>query len=502
MPIKSTRYVEITSAVAGAATIPQRELVGLRFTEDPRVPVGAQVSVVSGGADDYFGASSVEADFAREYFAYVSPAPASKPKSLKFAAYAPAGRAPRIYGSKQVATLAALKAVTSGVLTVQLGNTVAALTSINLSAALTFADVASALQVKLRAVGGTQYANSNVTYNAIEGSFLIVGDTIANAAANVTLTAGTDLAPLLGLSQVGRILSPGTVVQTAIEAFKTAEQVSDSFGTASFSSTVVLEQAVALSEYVAGENVKYQIYWSVNANTAATWSSALIGTASTGLILNGTAGEYKEALPMAIAASVNYSRRNTVVNFMFRSPQITITPDVTSDTGANLYDPLRVNYYGQTAMFGQQISFFQRGYLCGPATAPQDMGVHLNEQWLKSLLAANFLNLLLVRGIVPAAQQGRAEGLIIVNEAVNLAKFNGTIIPGKALTALQKLDISSITGDERAFQQVINQGFWADATIERVTGPSNLLEYVLQYTLIYSANEGVRKVEGSHNLIV
>ena len=318
----------------------------------------------------------------------------------------------------------------------------------------------------------------------------------------MVLVGGSDLAPLLGLSQVGRILSPGTVAQTALEAFKVAEQVSDSFGTASFGSTVGLAEAIELSEYIAGENVKYQIYWSVNASTAAAWSAAFIGTASTGLILNETAGEYKEALPMAIAASVNYNRRNTVVNFMFRSPQITLTADVKTDLAANLYDPLRVNYYGQTAMYGQNISFFQRGYLCGPATAPLDMGVHLNEQWLKSLLAANFLNLLLVRGIVPAAQQGRAEGLVIVNEAVNLAKFNGTIIPGKTLTALQKLEIASITGDERAFQQVINQGFWADATIERVTGPSGLLEYALQYTLIYSANEGVRKVEGSHNLIV
>lgn len=502
MPIKSTRYVEITSAAAGAAIIPQRELIGLRFTEDPRAPVGAQVSVVSGGADDYFGASSVEADFAREYFAYISPAPASKPKSLKFAAYAPAGRAPRIYGSDQVAPLATLQAVTAGALTVQLGDAPAVLTGINLSAAVTYADVASAVQVALRAAAGAQYTTATATYDAIEGAFLIVGSAIANAAANVVLVGGSDLAPLLGLSQVGRILSPGTVAQTALESFKVAEQVSDSFGTASFGSTVGLAEAIELSEYIAGENVKYQIYWSVNASTAAAWSAAFIGTASTGLILNETAGEYKEALPMAIAASVNYNRRNTVVNFMFRSPQITLTADVKTDLAANLYDPLRVNYYGQTAMFGQNISFFQRGYLCGPATAPLDMGVHLNEQWLKSLLAANFLNLLLVRGIVPAAQQGRAEGLVIVNEAVNLAKFNGTIIPGKTLTALQKLDIASITGDERAFQQVINQGFWADATIERVTGPSGLLEYVLQYTLIYSANEGVRKVEGSHNLIV
>lgn len=503
MPIKSTRYVEITSGVAGAALIAQRELVGLRFTTDPRVPVGAQIEVVSGGADDYFGASSVEADFARQYFGYVSPAPASKPPKLKFAAYAPAGRAPRIYGSDQVSALSAFQAITAGTLTIQLGTAPAVMTGINLSAVLSYANVATAIQSAIQAVGGAQYAGATVTYDAIEGIFTIAGDTVANAVVSVTSAGGpNDLAPLLGLTQVGRILSPGVVAQTALVAFQAAEQVSDSFGTTSFGATVDLDEAVDLSEYIAGENVKYQIYWSVDASTAAAWSAAFIGTASTGLILNGTAGEYKEALPMAIAASVNYNRRNAVVNFMFRSPTITLTPDVTTDQAANLYDPLRVNYYGQTAMFGQNISFFQRGYLCGAATVPQDMGVHLNEQWLKSLLAANFLNLLLVRGIVPAAQQGRAEGLIIVNEAANLAKFNGTIIPGKTLTALQKIEIESISGDPLAFHQVVNNGYWADATIIRVTGPSEILEYVLQYTLIYSANEGVRKVEGSHNLIV
>jgi len=498
MPIKSTRYVEITSAVAGAALIAQRELVGLRFTEDTRVPVGAQIEVVSGGADDYFGSSSVEAEFARQYFGYVSPAPASKPSKLLFAAYAPSGRAPRIYGSDQVGTLAALQAITAGALTVQLGATSAVLTGLNFSTAITYADVASAIQTALRLAAGAQYTTALVTYETSFGGFLIVGSVVENAA--VSVTAGS-LADLLGLTQVGRILSPGTVAQTALDAFQAAEQVSDSFGTSS-GIDCDLDEAVALSEYIAGENVKYQHYWSVDSTTAATWSAAMIGTASTGLILNGTAGEYKEALPQAVAASVNYSRRNSVVNFMFRSPQITLTADVTSNTGANLYDPLRVNYYGQTAMFGQNISFFQRGYLCGPATAPLDMGVHLNEQWLKSLLAANFLNLLLVRGIVPAANQGRAEALIIVNEAADSAKFNGTIIPGKPLTALQKIEIDSISGDPLAFHQVFNNGYWADATIVRVTGPSDLTEYVLQYTLIYSANEGVRKVEGSHNLIV
>jgi hypothetical protein len=502
MPIKSTRYVEITSAVAGASRVPQRELIGLRFTTDQRVPVGAQIEVVSGGADDYFGSSSPEADFAREYFGYVSPAPATRPRALLFAAYAPTGRKPKIYGSTTVSALTALQAITAGTLSIQLGAAPANLTGVNLSAALSYAAVATAIQTALQAVGGAQYAAATVTYNAVDGIFEIEGDTVANAAVVVTSAGGpNDLAPLLGLTQVGRILSPGVLAQTPLDAFKAAEQVSDSFGTSS-GITALLADATPLAEYIAGENVKYQHYWSVDASTAATWSAALIGTASNGLILNLTAGEYKEALPQAIAASVNYNRRNAVVNFMFRSPQITYTADVTSDLGANLYDPLRVNYYGQTAMYGQNISFFQRGYLCGPATAPLDMGVHLNEQWLKSLLASNFLNLLLVKGIVPASQQGRAEGLILINEAAEQAKVNGTIIAGKTLTATQKIDIESISGDPLAFHQVVNNGYWADAQIIRVTGPSDLAEFVLQYTLIYSANEGVRKVEGSHNLII
>jgi hypothetical protein len=499
MPIKSTRYVEITSAVAGAALVPQRELIGLRFTEDPRVPVGAQIEVVSGGADDYFGSTSAEAAFARQYFGYVSPAPASRPRALLFAAYAPAGRAPRIYGSDSVASLADLQAVTAGTLTIQLGDAPVTVSALDFSTALTYADVASIIQAAIRSAGGAQYDTVLVTYNAIEGIFEITGDTVANA--EVIVNDGT-LATQLGLTQVGRILSPGTVAQTPLEAFQRAEQVSDSFGTSSFGSVIALDDAIPLAEYIAGENVKYQHYWSVTDATAAAWSAAMIGTASNGLILNGTAGQYKESIPQAVAASVNYNRQNAAVNFMFRSPQVTMTADVTTNQAANLYDPLRVNYYGQTAMYGQNISFFQRGYLMGPATAPLDMGVHLNEQWLKSLLASNFLNLLLVRGIVPAANKGRLEGLIIVNEAADEAIFNGTIIPGKELNATQRIEIESISGDPLAYHQVFNSGYWADASIERVTGPSGLMEYVLQYTLIYSANEGVRKVEGSHNLIV
>lgn len=499
MPIPSTRYVIITSGVAGASAVSQRELVGLRFTSDARVPVDAQLEFSNARlVSEFFGSEAVETAFANQYFGYVSPPPATIPQKLKFAAYAPAGRAPTLFGDVLNQTLTQLQAITSGTLNITMGANTAALTGLNFSAATTLADVASTIQTAIRLVTG--FSSAVVAYDALRRIFTVSNMTVGEA--TISAASGT-VATALNLNGPFAIRSPGVAAQSPLEAFQRAEDVSDSFGTASFGPVVTVEDAIPLAQYVAGLNVKYQVYWSVDRTTYADFSAAMIGTASNGLILNTVVGEYKEALPMAIAAAVDYDRTNSVVNFMFRSPAITLTPDVTKEQDANLFDAARVNYYGQTAMYGQKINFFQRGYLTGNAAiSPVDMGVHLNEQWMKSILAANFMNLLIVKGIIPANNDGRGYGIAIVNEAAEQAKDNGTIIAGKELTATQKAEITSISGDDKAHFDVFNKGYWADAQIIRETGPSGITEYVLQYTLIYSANAGVRKVEGSHNLIV
>ena len=81
MAIKITRYVDIISSVSGASSVAQRKLDHRRFTSDPRVPVGSILELGSGDADDFFGSTSDEAVFARQYFGYVSPAPASAPRA-------------------------------------------------------------------------------------------------------------------------------------------------------------------------------------------------------------------------------------------------------------------------------------------------------------------------------------------------------------------------------------------------------------------------------------
>ena len=83
---------------------------------------------------------------------------------------------------------------------------------------------------------------------------------------------------------------------------------------------------------------------------------------------------------------------------------------------------------------------------------------------------------------------------------IAVALLNGTISPGKALTTAQQIAVTDISGDINAYRDVQSQGYWLGVTIvPRVV--SGATKYVAVYTLAYSKNDVIRKIEGSHNLI-
>lgn len=495
MSISMSRYVRIISSVTGASAVAQQQLIGRRFTDHPRVPVGKIVSVLPGGAEDYFGADSEEARFAREYFSYISPAPASQARELQFAAWPVTSRPARVYGFKAGTTLTEFKGVTSGVLDGSLDGVLFTTGPVDLSEATSLTNVAELVTLALP----NEASDITITYKPLEGVFEA---TTLIADASVTLTFGPQsLGALLGLSGPRAIESPGSAAQSPLEAFRAAEDVTDSFGSSSFSPPVDLNQALDLAAYVSGANVKYQHYWSVSPDQAEAWSAAMVDLASNGLILNDTPNESKEALPMAVMAATEYQRTNSAINYMFRQSGAGYTPDVTTDAMANFYDNLRVNYYGQTATAGQKISFFQQGNLCGGATAPLDMGVHANEQDLKAFLTSQLMSLHLTVNKIPANLDGRAMVMAIVNSGVVRALNNGTILPGKTLTELQKVAIIRGTNDPLAWHDIQTNGYWYDAQIVQETGQNGVTVYVAQYTLFYAKGDSVRRIEGSHNLV-
>ena len=495
MPIKQTRYVDIASAVIGASAVPMRKLTGRLFSTHPKIPVGKVLEFASGQIDALLGENSPEAKFARQYFSYTSPAPVSKPKELQIAAYEPVGRAPMIFGDEPK-SLAALNAITSGLLSVTIGETTKQYNNLDLSKSGSYADVASLIQAKLNAETEPQFTNSQFTFNALDSIFELRGGVQENAVINVEAST---LADALGLS-TGWV-SEGSPAITPLEAFLLAEQVSDSFGSATFLDTLPLDQAIPLAQYVSGENVKYQLHLSMSSDEAETTSAALMGTASTGLNLKTEAGYFVEALPMAIMAATDYDRTNATTNYMFRQFGVTFPAQVTTDQDAKRFDKLRVNYYGETAVAGSQIRFYQRGFLCGGVSNPLDMSVHANEQWLKAYITQQWFSLLLATRGIPANRDGEARALMVIAGAVTKAIDNGTILAGKTLTDVQKLAIADASGDDLAWYDVQDKGYWYNAQIVESTGESGLPEYVMKYVLIYGKGDWVRKVEGSHNLV-
>ncbi|WP_243421515.1 DUF3383 family protein, partial [Morganella morganii] len=188
-------------------------------------------------------------------------------------------------------------------------------------------------------------------------------------------------------------------------------------------------------------------------------------------------------------------------NYMFRQLGVTFPAQVTTDQDADRFDKLRVNYYGETAVAGSQIRFYQRGFLCGGASNPPDMSVHANEQWLKAYIAQQWFSLLLATRGIPANKDGEARAQMVIAGAVTKAVDNGTILAGKTLTEVQKIAVTDASGDDLAWHDVQDKGYWYNAQIVESTGKSGLPEYVMKYVLIYGKGDWVRKVEGSHNLV-
>lgn len=496
MSISIKKYVDITSGVGAGNAVRERELIGRIFTDNPRVPVDGLVEVSSAAdARAYFGAGTEEADRATFYFSFISKNIVA-PKKLQFARYASAASAPRVYGSRTTTLLSTLQAVTAGSLTITLGDNTATVSGINLSSASSFAAVAAALQTAIRGATGSQFATATVTYDAVRQTFNLVGST-AGPAPVAVVPAG--LALQLGWGPQATF-SPGTDEVTPETAVDVSAEASNNFGSFLFLPDLSDEQVVTVAEANAARNVEFMYTIRVDDSNVTALAAALIGVAGVTLTYAPTAGEYDEMAPMILMAATDYTKRNAVQNYMFQQFP-TLTPKVTTTAQSNELDALRVNYYGETQTAGQQIRFYQRGVMGGGATALVDQNVFANELWLKDAAAANILSLLLSVGRVPANNDGVGQVVTILQGVIDRALNNGVISVGKTLNVLQRLYITEMTDDELAWHQVQNIGYWVYCEMQQTVTTDGRTEYKAVYTLIYSKDDVVRKVEGTHVLI-
>lgn len=216
-------------------------------------------------------------------------------------------------------------------------------------------------------------------------------------------------------------------------------------------------------------------------------------------IITFVLNQFPEQIPMMVLAATDFTLVNSAQNYMFQGPFAGLTPLVTSDSDADFYDALSVNYYGSTQQAGQIINFYQRGLLLGTSVSPRDMTTYTNEMWLKDAITVELLNLFVGVSQIPANEQGRGLLLTSIQDPINTAVSNGTISVDKTLTTAQKQFISSVTNDPEAWYQVQSIGYWVDCQIIASTGSP--VEYSAAFTLVYSKDDVIRFVSGRDILI-
>ena len=504
MSIDFKKYVNIISGVGGGAGVRTRDLIARFVTSNPFVSPGAVLEFTS-AADvaTYFGTGSEEYKRAVDYFGYVSPN-ISAPQLVSFSRWSEAGNGAAVIGNDDAKVLASLQAVTAGSFNIiRGGSTVIPINGVDLSAAATMAAVAAAMQAEIvTAIAGAtvNYAGSGPNRFTLQlpaaelGTIEIVSVSAGaqDVAAKLGWTAGTNA-----------IYIAGVAAQTIVDAFNAGAEISDNFGSFLVLDELDLNEVQALAATNDALNVKFQYHQRVKLADYATWYDALKGFSGIGLTLMDAVtypNEYPDQLPMAILAATNYTKRNAVTNYMYRQGQ-NLTPLVTATPLSDALDDARINYYGQTATAGQKLSFYQRGKLMGLPTDPVDMNVYANEQWLKDKAGADLMALQLGVSRIPANTEGVQMILGTLQAVIDQALFNGTISIGKTLNSQQKIFIEQQTGNADAWREVENVGYIVTCVVTPVVQPDSSIEYQADYTLIYSKDDAIRKVNGTHQLI-
>lgn len=496
MSIGIGKYVLVTSAVAGAAGVAQRELIGRLFSSNPKAPTNAAVEFESAAAvGEFFGSTSPEYLRAQFYFGFTSKG-LTRPRKISFGRWASADAPARIYGSTPIADLSSLQAITSGSLTITVGGEVAEMTGLNFAASSSYSDVAATIQTAVRLQTGDNFATATVSYDAVSGTFVFAASSTQAVEAGISAT-GSLISPL-GWGAAA-VYSPGTPVQSIADALSQSVNVSNNFGSFAFVDALTEQESIQAGMWNAARQGEFMYCARVSEADAASTSAAGIGLGGMAATLATDAAQYDEMLPMMVLAATDYSRRNAVQNYMYQ--QANLTPKVNTTALSDTYDNLRINYYGVTQTAGQQLAFYQRGVLFGTVTDAVDQNVYANEIWLKDAAVSAFMGLLLASSRIPANDAGSAQVRAVLQAVIDQALFNGTISTDKDLTAAQRMAVTEITGDDLAWTQVQSNGYWADAVVQPFNTQDGRTEYKVVYTLVYSKDDAVRKIEGSHILV-
>lgn len=421
------------------------EFNGLFLTDNALIPSPSLLmsftSAETVGA--FFGETSPEYEAASIYFLGYNNS-FSKPRRLMFGRRIATAAAAYVRGGAYAGTLADIKSVTSGAMTITIDGTDVSITAVDFSAVTSFSDAASVLETAL----DSELAGTTVAYSSLTQAFTITSPT-TGATSTITAAAGT-IADLLNLTQAkGATLSQGSDALTQTENMNAIKASSQNWVTFTTLYTADNDEHLGLAKWASAQGIEYlYVGWTADANLLSQSDTSSIAYLIDQAEYGATALVYDNvnvaALVLGSAASINWERYQGTINFAFKSVD-GVAATVTDETTAALLNDKGVSYVGKFATRNDDFTFFYDAKMFGRYGY---IDAFVNTVWLKNVMQVSVMNGLTLAGRVPYNDRGYALIRAWLQDPINRAVNNGTIDPGVTLSESQKAQIFNETGKD------------------------------------------------------
>lgn len=421
------------------------EFNGLFLTENALIPTDAPLmeftSAETVGA--FFGETSDEYKAASLYFLGYNNSFA-KPRRVIFARRVSAAAGAWLRGAKYTGTLATVKAITAGTLTVTINETEIALTNIDLSAATSYSDAAATLETALDG----ELTGVTVAFSSLTGAFQINSPSTGSTE-TITFASGT-VAELLNLTETaGAVKTNGSDALSQTANMNAIKAQSQNWVTFTTLYTATDAEHLGLAEWASNQGIEYlYVGWTNDARLLVQGGTSDIASQIETAEYGATALVYDNinvaAFILGTAASINWNRYQGTITFAFKHID-GLASTVTDETTAALLDEKGVGYVGKFATRNDAFTFFYSSKIFGRYGF---IDTFINTVWLKNVMQVSIMNGLTLAGRVPYNERGYTLIRAWLQDPINRAVNNGAIDPGVTLSESQKAQVYNETGKD------------------------------------------------------
>lgn len=447
MPISASQIVQVNPRLLkpGGKDL---ELNGLLLSLSETIPAGMVMPFGDPeSVGQYFGLQSMEYRLASVYFLGYNNS-FIKPRAFFVARRMAEAAAPWLRGGQITTTVAQLKSVTDGTLSISIGAHSATLTGLSFSAITSYSDAAVILQgaIRVETAGETEWTEATVAYDSLFDSFVVTGGAKGDEQA-IDYAAGTVAEALLLTLAGGAVTSQGSDVQTETENMESILTQTTNWVTFTTAWQATQEEVLALGAWANGKNVAYlYVYHDTDKKLLQPGNRATIAQAVKDAQLSAIASEYGSAdyaaFVLAMGASIDFNRIQGAITTAFKS-QDGLSANVETSTDAINLLAQGVNFYGNYATRNDQFVFHYPGSMFGRYSF---IDTYLNAVWINNALQVALMAGLTTAQRVPYVDEGYALIRAWLQDPINRGLRNGIIDPGVTLSELQKSQINREAG--------------------------------------------------------